>query len=125
MLQRGWIVATMMALVAVTSHAASGQTATRPQQPGQAGAGKGAAQVIKRLDIDKDGQVSKSEFEATKGNAAARGKGKAGAARGKIFDRLDANGDGSLSATELKKLQELRNRRSGGAKTGGRVRQPK
>jgi hypothetical protein len=124
MFQRGWIVATMI-LVAATSDAGAAPAAGRPQKPGQAGAGKGAAQVIKRLDADKDGQVSKSEFEAARSKAAARGKGKAGAARGKVFDRLDANGDGSLSAVELKKLQELRNRRAGGAKAGARGRLPK
>ena len=115
MLQRGWIVA-MIIFVAANSDAWAAPVAVGPQKPGQAGGRRGPAQVIKKLDADKDGQLSKSEFEAARSKAAARGKGKAGAARGKVFDRLDANGDGSLSATELKKLQELRNRRAGGAK---------
>jgi EF hand len=116
MFQRAWIVATMMALVLVISNLGASPAAGQSQKPGQPKAGKGSGQVIKRLDTDKDGQLSKAEFEAAKSKAAARGKGKAGAARGKVFDRLDANGDGSLSPTELKKLQELRNRRPGGAK---------
>jgi hypothetical protein len=118
MYQRAWMVATMMALVLVISNAGAVPAAGRPQKPGQGGAGKGSGQVMKRLDTDKDGQLSKAEFEAARSKAAARGKGKSGAARGKVFDRLDTNGDGELSATELKKAQELRKRRSGGAKAG-------
>ena len=125
MFQRAWIVATMMALVVVISNLGAAPAAGQSQKPGQAGGGKGAAQVIKKLDTEKDGQLSKSEFEAAKSKAAARGKGKAGAARGKVFDRLDANGDGSLSAAEMKKLQELRNRRAGGAKARARGGLPK
>ena len=118
MFQRAWIVAAMMAIVVVIS-TGDAPAASELQKPGQKGAGKGSGQVIKKLDTDKDGQLSKAEFEAAKSKAAARGKGKAGAARGKVFDRLDTNGDGSLSAAELKKLQEMRNRRAKAGSHGG------
>jgi Ca2+-binding EF-hand superfamily protein len=116
MLQRVWFIA-ILVLVAVNSDV---EAAGQPKQRGQATTGRGAAQAIKKLDTDGDGQLSKSEFDAARSKGTVRSKRKAGAARGKGFNRLDTNGDGLLSPAELKKLKELRNRRPGGAKSGAR-----
>jgi hypothetical protein len=115
MLRKSMIVA-MVILVATISRAGAASTEGGSQKPGKGGGNKGSGQVMKKLDTDKDGQVSKSEFEAAKSKGSARGKGKAGAGHGRAFAKIDTNGDGSLSATELKSRQDRKNQRPGGGK---------
>ncbi len=83
--------------------------------------GQGGQMLLKRLDANKDGQVSKSEFESIARKAAQRAPGqagganraKAGVAGGRIFNRLDTNKNGMLSPAEIEKLQQLRARQKG------------
>ena len=73
-----------------------------------AGKGKGkgdpaarAERMMKQLDTDKDGKISKEEFLASP--MAKKAKGKGGDPE-KNFDRLDANKDGFLTKDELGKM---------------------
>jgi hypothetical protein len=77
--------------------------------------GQGGAPIFRRLDANKDGQVSKLEFEKAAQKVATRAPGKAGGKTGaRVFDRLDTDNNGSLSPAELEKLKQLRARRNGG-----------
>jgi hypothetical protein len=75
--------------------------------------------AFQRLDANKDGQISKPEFETITRKAAQKkgqGNGKAGGAttRGaRAFDRLDTDKNGALSPAELEKLKQLRARQKG------------
>jgi hypothetical protein len=68
------------------------------------GGPQGSSSLFAKLDANGDGQVSKSEFETTLGNAGVD-QSRADA----LFDKLDANGDGSIDQSELVKA-----RRGGG-----------
>jgi len=60
-----------------------------------------------KLDTNKDGKVSKAEFDARgKGRAAPEGKPKGDGSR--MFGMLDANNDGALDKAELGKMAEKR-----------------
>lgn len=52
--------------------------------------------LFAKLDTDGNGQISKSEFETTLGNA-----GVDQTSADALFDKLDANGDGSIDQGEL------------------------
>ncbi len=70
-------------------------TATTVQaQPHQRGEGRGPGQMIKRLDTNGDGKVSKDEFKGPE----------------QIFSRMDADGDGFITDKEL---TSMRSRRGG------------
>ncbi len=60
--------------------------AAQPQGGPAAGPGRGPGDMIKQMDANGDGKVTKTEFEA---NARA------------MFARMDRNGDGVLSGDEL------------------------
>jgi hypothetical protein len=67
------MIVAMVILVATISRAGAASTEGGSQKPGKGGGNKGSGQVMKKLDTDKDGQVSKSEFEAAKSKGSARG----------------------------------------------------
>jgi len=56
--------------------------------------------ILKKLDSNGDGKISRAEFEAS-------GKGKA-----KLFDKLDTNNDGFLTKDELSKIGELKKKKN-------------
>lgn len=56
--------------------------------------------ILKKLDTNTDGKISRAEFEAS-------GKGKA-----KLFDKLDTNNDGFLTKDELSKIGELKKKKN-------------
>lgn len=62
---------------------------------------KGPAARFAKLDVDKDGKLSRDEF-----TAAAKQDGKVKAA--KRFSKIDANSDGYASLDELKAAIEKR-----------------
>jgi histone H3/H4 len=76
------------------------------------------ANVFQRLDANKDGQVSKPEFERVARKAAQkRAQGKAGGATNqgaRVFNRLDTDKSGTLSPAEIEKLKQMRARQKGG-----------
>lgn len=53
--------------------------------------------MIERLDTDKDGKISKAEFDAHK----AEREGKRAERKAKMFKKLDTNGDGVISEEEF------------------------
>jgi Ca2+-binding EF-hand superfamily protein len=57
--------------------------------------------TLQRLDSDKNGQVSRAEFDKVAGMARTFGGAKAEAAMSQIWRTTDVNGDGSLSRSEL------------------------
>jgi hypothetical protein len=61
---------------------------------------QGSSPLFAKLDADGNGQVSKSEFETTLGNA-----GVDQSSADALFDKLDANGDGSIDQSELSKAR--------------------
>src|SRR5262249_11168725 len=75
---------------ATTQQAPQGQAQGQPQgQPGSDAQGKHgdfAEHILKRVDTDKDGKISKAEFDAE------------GAT---LFKRLDKNGDGKIAGDEM------------------------
>lgn len=78
---------TGLALVAATTLAGMANAADKPAAPsGKAHERPGIASI----DIDKDGKVTREEFEA-----GARERAE------KAFAKLDANGDGSISKEEF------------------------
>jgi Ca2+-binding EF-hand superfamily protein len=62
---------------------------------------------LMRFDANKDGRLSRSEFESI---ASAR-TGQNAANRGKMFDRLDQDRDGALQKQEIDRLLAARVRR--------------
>jgi Ca2+-binding EF-hand superfamily protein len=61
--------------------------------------------ILKRLDSNNDGKLSKEEFSKI-------GKGDNATRADKRFGKLDANSDGSLSADELKKIGERKKKKN-------------
>ncbi len=68
-------------------------------------------------DEDKDGKVSRTEFDRT-GPGAARGGGKADDRANQLFGMIDGDGDGSLTQDELKRFGEQMGQGSGSAVGG-------
>jgi hypothetical protein len=64
------------------------------------GGPQGSSPLFAKLDTDGNGQVSKTEFETTLGNA-----GVDQTSADALFDKLDANGDGSIDPSELAKAR--------------------
>ena len=80
-----------------TSTFAPGTMAALISLQGQSPDGaQGPSSLFSKLDTDGDGQISKSEFETTLGNA-----GVDQSSADALFGKLDANGDGSISPSEL------------------------
>jgi hypothetical protein len=67
------------------------------------GGPQGSSSLFAKLDTDGNGQISKTEFETTLGNA-----GVDQTSADALFDKLDANGDGSIDPTELAKARHGR-----------------
>jgi Ca2+-binding EF-hand superfamily protein len=84
----------ILALSAVTSFAAEGDAPKKPE--GDKGKPKmNPEEMLKRLDTDKDGKVSKAEFMASPN--AKKDEAKAT----ERFGKMDKNSDGSLTLEEL------------------------
>lgn len=93
------VAVTVIAGLAVGLAGAEDEKKGKPEK----GKGKGdpaqrAEMMLKKLDTDKSGTISKEEFAA--GPMAERLKGKEGALD-KIFAMRDKNGDGELDKKEL------------------------
>lgn len=72
--------------------------------------------VFRQADADRDGKLSREEFEKL-AERSPFGKGKAGGGVAKqLFDRLDDNNDGTLSLDEFKKFASLRGEMNRGEK---------
>jgi Ca2+-binding EF-hand superfamily protein len=64
--------------------------------------------TLQRLDSDKNGQVSRAEFDKVAGMARTFGGAKAEAAMSQIWRTTDVNGDGSMSRSELETASKRR-----------------
>ena len=64
--------------------------------------------TLQTLDSDKNGQVSRAEFDKVAGMARTFGGAKAEAAMSQIWRTTDVNGDGSLSRPELETASKRR-----------------
>ena len=64
--------------------------------------------ILQRLDSDKNGQVSRAEFDKFAGMARTFGGAKAEAAMSQIWRTTDVNGDGSMSRSELETASKRR-----------------
>jgi hypothetical protein len=83
--------ATMSALLAAQSQSPSASTASAPTSPPGA-----LKHLFSRLDANRDGQISKSEFES------ALGAGGTNLAQADdVFSKLDKDGNGTVSPDEL------------------------
>ena len=60
------------------------------------------------LDADKNGQVSRAEFDKVAGMARTFGGARAEAAMSQIWRTTDVNGDGSMSRSELETASKRR-----------------
>ena len=67
-------------------------------KPERGGERPSSQDMVKRLDVDKNGEISFTEFSASK-----RIQSLDEAVRKKIFDRLDKDGDGVISKNELRR----------------------
>ena len=67
-------------------------------KPDRGGERPSSQDMVKRLDADKNGQISFGEFSASK-----RMQSLDEGVRKKIFDRLDKDGDGVISKNELRR----------------------
>lgn len=90
-----------------------------PTQNPRAKVGKGGVPILRRLDTNKDGQISRSEFDQAAARAAEKKPGKAngkagGKLKARVFDRLDTDNSGTLSPAEIEKLKQLKSRKKGG-----------
>jgi Ca2+-binding EF-hand superfamily protein len=64
--------------------------------------------TLQTLDSDKNGQVSRAEFDKVAGMARTFGGTKAEAAMSQIWRTTDVNGDGSMSRSELETASKRR-----------------
>ena len=64
--------------------------------------------TLQTLDADKNGQVSRAEFDKVAGMARTFGGAKAEAAMSQIWRTTDVNGDGSMSRSELETASKRR-----------------
>jgi len=64
--------------------------------------------TLQTLDSDKNGQVSRAEFDKVAGMARTFGGAKAEAAMSQIWRTTDVNGDGSMSRSELETASKRR-----------------
>ena len=93
-----------IAIAMMTTLAFAAEGDKKPEGKGKGGDPAARAEgMLKQMDTDKDGKVSKEEFGKSK--LAERAKEKGGdEGVGKMFDRLDENKDGSLTKDELGKM---------------------
>lgn len=77
-----------------------------PHGSGARGDGARGERMMQRFDTDRDGQISRSEFEGAHQAAAAR--------RMQAFEAADTDRDGKLSAAEVQAMREARRAQSGG-----------
>lgn len=108
------------ALIAGLSIAAEGEKKGKGGPVDPAARAEG---MMKKLDTNKDGKISKEEFAA--GPQAAGMKAKGGdEAVGKAFGRIDKNSDGNLDMDELKAMPAGKGKGGkapeGGAKKGNK-----
>ncbi len=106
------------ALLAMTAGAACAQPAPGKARPDANGDGQltlsefttARTNQMMRMDTDRNGKVSKAEFQTGMANRRAKGgEGKGGKGDGsRAFGMLDANGDGSLDKAELGKMAQRR-----------------
>jgi hypothetical protein len=76
-----------------------------PQPPREGrGEGKmkrpGGGEMLGRADANRDGNVSKAEFDAAVAQAASRRAGQSATRRDEMFNRIDANRDGMITREE-------------------------
>ena len=64
--------------------------------------------TLQTLDSDRNGQVSRAEFDKVAGMARTFGGAKAEAAMSQIWRTTDVNGDGSMSRSELETSSKRR-----------------
>ena len=85
------------------------------RKPGGEGGRKrpNPAEIMKKLDTNGDGNISKEEFLA--GERAKENPERAG----QHFDKLDANGDGNISRDEFAKRPNPGDRKGRGEGPGG------
>lgn len=72
--------------------------------------------MMQRADADRDGRVSRAEFETAQQAAMAR--------RMQAFDAADTDRDGSLSPAEIQAMREAHRARSSGPRGPGGPRGP-
>lgn len=69
-----------------------------------------AKRMLAKMDTDKNGSISKSEFSAVMNAASASQSSSSTSGTDDLFSSMDANNDGSIDSTEsesyLKKIQE-------------------
>jgi len=88
----------ILALATLFSHAYSDGDPGKKSGKRERGGGRpGAPEMMKRLDTDKNGEISLAEFSASE-----RIQSLDETIRKKLFDRLDKNDDGVISKNELK-----------------------
>ena len=64
--------------------------------------------TLQTLDSDKNGQVSRAEFDKIAGMARTFGGARAEAAMSQLWRTTDSNGDGSMSRSELETSSKRR-----------------
>lgn len=74
--------------------------------------------MMKKLDTNKDGKISKDEFAAGPQATAMKAKG-GDEAVGKAFGRIDKNSDGNLDMDELKAMPAGKGKGGKGGPDGG------
>lgn len=105
-----------LVLVAGLAVAAEGdKPGKKPEAGGAPDPAKRAEMMMKNLDKDSDGKISKTEFAA--GPMAKRANGDQ-AAIDKAFGRIDKDSDGSITKEELAAMP-VRKPGEGGGKPGG------
>ena len=99
-----------VALIAGIAFAADDKKPTKPEK-GKGDPAARAEKMMKAVDKDSDGKISKDEFAASRMGKKAKEKGDVD----KLFGRMDANGDGSITKDELGK----KGGKGGKGKAGG------
>ena len=90
-------------------------TAQAPAAPGKvhtrASVQAKVAEHFARLDVNRDGFVTKAEVDAAKATRAARRGDRKARRGGAMFERLDANRDGSIARAEFDAARARREQR--------------
>jgi Ca2+-binding EF-hand superfamily protein len=73
---------------------------------GGPGEGRGFRMRIEDMDANKDGTITRQEFEATIAQRETERRAKANAWHGQAFDRLDPNKDGRITREEMDAVRE-------------------
>ena len=80
------------------------------------------AQMFARLDVNRDGFLTKAEADAARAQLRSQWAARAGENRGAAFDRIDANRDGSVSRQEWDAKRQQRGTDKGSDARRGRMR---